>query len=81
MSRVAFAKVCHLRGKIQHRVPEFEIIDNDETAHIGRIYPFSTDLERSEYGRAVAMKISNTMTVEVKAMLLMATLIVKARLV
>ncbi len=46
----------HLRGKIQHRVPEFEIIDNDETTNIGRIYPFSMDLERSEYGQAVALK-------------------------
>ena len=46
----------HLRGKIQHRVPEFEIIDNDETTSIGRIYPFSMDLERSEYGQAVALK-------------------------
>jgi hypothetical protein len=46
----------HIRGKIQHRVPEFEIIDNDETTNIGRIYPFSTDLERSEYGQAVALK-------------------------
>nr|ACD88977.1 hypothetical protein [Adineta vaga] len=46
----------HLRGKIQHRVPEFEIIGNDETTSIGRIYPFSTDLERTEYGQAVAVK-------------------------
>lgn len=46
----------HLRSKIQHRVPEFEIIDNDETTKIGRIYPFSTDLERSDYRKAVAVK-------------------------
>ncbi len=46
----------HLKSKIQHRVPEFEIIDNDETTNIGRIYPFSTDFERSEYGHAVAVK-------------------------
>jgi hypothetical protein len=46
----------HIRSKIQHRVPEFEIIDSDETTNIGRIYPFSTDLQRSEYGQAVAVK-------------------------
>ena len=46
----------HLRGKIQHRVPEFEIIGSDETTNIGKIYPFSTDLERSEYRQAVAVK-------------------------
>lgn len=46
----------HLRGKIQHRVPEFEIIGNDETTNIGKIYPFSTDLERSEYRQAVSVK-------------------------
>lgn len=46
----------HLKSKIQHRVPEFEIIDTDETTNIGRIYPFSTDLERTEYGKAVAVK-------------------------
>ncbi len=46
----------NLKSKIQHRVPEFEIIDRDETTNIGRIYPFSTDLERSEYGQAVAVK-------------------------
>lgn len=46
----------HLRGKIQHRVPEFEIISSDGTTNIGRINPFSTDLERSEYGQAVSVK-------------------------
>jgi hypothetical protein len=46
----------HIKSKIQHRVPEFEIIDRDETTNIGRIYPFSMDLERSEYGQAVAVK-------------------------
>ncbi len=46
----------HLKSKIQHRVPEFEIIANDETTNIGRIYPYSTDLERTEYGHAVAVK-------------------------
>lgn len=46
----------HLKSKIQHRVPEFEILDQDETTNIGRIYPFSTDLGRSEYGQAVAVK-------------------------
>ncbi|CAF0779567.1 unnamed protein product [Adineta ricciae] len=70
----------HLRGKIQHRVPEFEVIGNDETTNIGRIYPFSTDLERSEYGQAVAVKIPHDMKVETKATLLMAALILKPRL-
>jgi len=46
----------HIKSKIQHRVPEFEIIDRDEITNIGRIYPFSMDLERSEYGQAVAVK-------------------------
>lgn len=46
----------HIKSKILHRVPEFIIIGNDETTNIGRIYPFSTDLERSEYGQAVAVK-------------------------
>ncbi|CAF3348174.1 unnamed protein product [Rotaria sp. Silwood1] len=73
---MAFGKVCHLRSKIQHRVPEFDIIDNDETTNIGRVYPFSTDLERTEYGKAVAMKIPHNMKVETKATLLMATLII-----
>ncbi|CAF0732353.1 unnamed protein product [Adineta steineri] len=71
----------HLRSKIQHRVPEFEIIDSDETTNIGRMYPFSTDLERSEYGQAVAVKIPHDMKVETKATLLMVTLILKTRLV
>jgi hypothetical protein len=81
----------HIRSKIQHRVPEFEIIGNDETTNIGRIYPFSTDLQRSEYGQAVAVKgifeyinycfeydlflVPQDMKVEAKATLLMATLI------
>lgn len=46
----------HLRGKLQHRVPEFTIIDNDEASQIGRIYLYSTDLQRTEYGQAVAVK-------------------------
>ncbi|CAF0995401.1 unnamed protein product [Rotaria sordida] len=71
----------HLKSKIQHRIPEFEIIDNDETTNIGRIYPFSTDLEHSEYGKAVAVKLPQNMKAETKATLLMATLIVKTRLV
>lgn len=45
-----------LRSKIQYVVPEFAIIDNDETTNMGRIHPFSTDIEGTEYGKAVAMK-------------------------
>jgi len=46
----------YLRSKIQHRVVEVEILNNDKKTYIGRIYPFSTNLERAEYGHAVAMK-------------------------
>jgi hypothetical protein len=46
----------HLKGRIQHRILEFEILDTDEITNIGRIYPFSTDLQRSEYGHAAAVK-------------------------
>ena len=45
-----------LRGKIHHRILECEIFDNDQLTNIGRIYPFSTDLERSEYRHAAAVK-------------------------
>ncbi|CAF3932868.1 unnamed protein product [Rotaria magnacalcarata] len=69
----------HIRSKIQHRVPEVLIFDKDETKDIGHIYPFSTDLERSEYGNAVAMKIPHNLPVETKAILLIATLMIKSR--
>jgi hypothetical protein len=46
----------YLRSKIQYCVPEFEILDSDAITNIGRIYPYSTDFERSEYGHAVAMR-------------------------
>ena len=46
----------HLRGKIQRRVPEFDIIDKNETASIGKISLFSTDLEQSEHGQAIVAK-------------------------
>ncbi|CAF3242769.1 unnamed protein product [Rotaria socialis] len=69
----------HIRSKIQHRVPEVSIFDTDETKNIGHIYPFSTDLERSEYGNAVAMKIPHNLPVETKAILLIATLMIKSR--
>ncbi len=46
----------HLLSKIHHRILDFEILDNDEITNIGRIYPFSTDLEQSHYGNAVAIK-------------------------
>jgi hypothetical protein len=46
----------YLRSKIQHCAPEFEILDSDKRTKIGRIYPYSTDFERSEYGHAVAMR-------------------------
>lgn len=46
----------HLKDKIQHRSPEFSILDVDEMKEIGHIFPFSTDLEGSEYGNAIAMK-------------------------
>jgi hypothetical protein len=46
----------HLRSKIQHRIVEYEILNNDKRTNIGRIYPFSTNAEGTEYGHAVAMK-------------------------
>jgi hypothetical protein len=46
----------HLLSKIHHRILDFEILDNDEITNTGRIYPFSTDLEKSHYGNAVAIK-------------------------
>jgi hypothetical protein len=46
----------YLRSKFQHRILEFEIFNNDKITKIGRIYSFSTDSERTEYGHAVAMK-------------------------
>jgi hypothetical protein len=46
----------YLRSKIQYRVPEFKILDSDQKTNIGGLYPFSTDLQKSEYGHAVAIK-------------------------
>ena len=46
----------HLRSKIHHRVLDIDIFERDESKSIGRIYPYSTHLERSEYGPATAMK-------------------------
>jgi hypothetical protein len=45
-----------LRSKIQHRIHVCEILDNDKMTNIGCIYPYSTYLERTKYGYAVAMK-------------------------
>lgn len=46
----------HLRDKIQHRVPEFEIFRGDTTNHLGKICLFSTDSEQSFYGQAAVVK-------------------------
>ena len=46
----------HLRSRIQHRVLDIDIFDCNESEPIGRIYPYSTHLERSEYGPATAVK-------------------------
>jgi hypothetical protein len=84
----------HLKSKIQHRIHEFEILDGDKMTNIGRIYPYSMNLERTKYGHAVAMRslfmiiyshfgflcccffiVPKDMKLEIKATLLMATLI------
>jgi hypothetical protein len=83
----------HLKSKIQHRIHEFEILDSDKMTNIGRIYPYSMNLERTKYGHAVAMRslfmiiyfhfgilcfsflVPKDMKLEIKATLLMATLI------
>ncbi|CAF1363885.1 unnamed protein product [Adineta steineri] len=70
----------YLIKKIQHRVSEFEIINKNEISSIGRIYPFSTDLERSQYGQAIAIKLPQDMNVELKATLLISALILKSRI-
>nr|ACD88951.1 hypothetical protein [Adineta vaga] len=70
----------YFRSKIQHRISEYEILDRNEIDIIGRIYPFSTDLERSQYGQAVAIKLPQDMNVEIKATLVIAVLILKTRL-
>ena len=46
----------HLRSRIQHRIREFQILDHDQKTSIGRIYPFSTNLQGTEYRNAVAIK-------------------------
>ena len=46
----------HLRSKIQHRIPEFDILDVDQKTKIGRISPFSTNLQGTGYRTAVAIK-------------------------
>lgn len=45
-----------LLGRIQHQTPEFEILKKNSRTRVGHIYPFSTDLERSPYEEAVAIK-------------------------
>ncbi|CAF1159481.1 unnamed protein product [Rotaria sordida] len=70
----------HIRGKIQHRVPAVSILNSDESKNIGHIYPYSSDLEQTDYGNAVAMKIPEDMKVETKAILLISTLVLKSRL-
>ena len=46
----------HLRGKLQHRVCEFEILHTNDERLVGKICPFSTDSQRSEYAQATAVK-------------------------
>lgn len=46
----------HLISRIQHRTLEFEVLDTDKITNIGRLYPFSTNLESSHYGYAAAIK-------------------------
>lgn len=46
----------HLRRRIQHRTLEFDILDVDQKTKIGRISPFSTNLQGTEYNKAIAMK-------------------------
>ncbi len=45
-----------LRSTIQHRIREFEILDNDKSTTIGRIYPYSMNLEQTIFRHAVAMR-------------------------
>jgi hypothetical protein len=86
----------HLRGKIQHRVLNFDVIDNNEQDTIGGIYPYSTHSEGSEYGLATAVKgrpcctstppsivfvsVPHKMKTETKATLLIAALILVSSL-
>ncbi|CAF1632239.1 unnamed protein product [Adineta ricciae] len=70
----------YLRSKIQHRMSEYEILDQNKTNIIGRICPFSTDIERSQYGQATSIKFPQDMTMEMKATLVVAALILKTRL-
>ncbi|CAF1102111.1 unnamed protein product [Rotaria sp. Silwood1] len=70
----------HIKGKIQHRVLQVLIFNGDESKAIGHIYPYSSDLQRTEYGSAVAIKIPQDMKVETKAILLISTLMLKPRL-
>ena len=53
----------YLRSKIQHRISEYEILDQNKTHIIGRICPFSTDVERSQYGQATSIKCTIYLTI------------------
>jgi len=70
-------KKSHIKRKILHEVPEFEIVGGDETTSIGRIYPYSTDTEMSDYGNAIAIKLPQDMQVKTKATLIASAIVMK----